>query len=428
MALFRDAVFNLVSGAICRAISLGNYPLSGRGVLIDGILQTPQFLSLALQGAVSRLVCNREPPPPAIDPGSGYSGGQCLVAYRVIITLGISGGNFGNLTTPPNGSTFTQTFFLYGNLGQARVVITARNPQANQTVFRLSMFCRGGSGNPPVNNPTSYQDQFIQAPAGVVGANAQIFITDVTVSRLDGQPDNCGNPPPVLLPPPPGWDNFDDNLDYEDEDGNNFVVPVGVIIAPAFISFNGELQIPFQLNFSPEFTLNGTFNIGTGDINFNFSGNYSDGSGDADRFPSGDTTGDNRPDNYTTPNPIPEPPDNDEFEDTEEPEEPRKELVIRAVAVTVSEQLPSTLGTIFQAGGNPDIITPDLGFVQFQVRVGQSTFWTNAIKVNNVRALIPCPWEGGAIDVQGTPRPGVTWFLSPVYAKSEFDSAAREEE
>lgn len=75
------------------------------------------------------------------------------------------------------------------------------------------------------------------------------------------------------------------------------------------------------------------------------------------------------------------------------------------------------VGTLFQ-GDNPDIAVPNYGYVNFLCRAGGfQGGWTPDQPVKNGRCFIPCPWDGGAYAVEGTPQPGVEWVLTPVYAK-----------
>jgi len=70
---------------------------------------------------------------------------------------------------------------------------------------------------------------------------------------------------------------------------------------------------------------------------------------------------------------------------------------------------------LFQ-GDNPDILIPAAGYISFYVDIpGTGKGWTLDIPVKNARNFIQCPWEGGAINVKGTPNPQVTFVITPVY-------------
>ena len=76
-------------------------------------------------------------------------------------------------------------------------------------------------------------------------------------------------------------------------------------------------------------------------------------------------------------------------------------------------------GTVIDQLDTPDIIAPNLGFIQFAIAVSNKIGWTVDIPVKNHRFFCECPWIGGAIDVRGTPRAGVEWIITPVYANEE---------
>lgn len=376
-------------------------------------------LAIGANTALTRLNCNREPPPPVYTAGSAFNGGQCPVRYRVTVRYVPSSGTW---FSGPDAGTQNERVAareVIGPVAPLRVEVLpgTADPRFDLWSIRGRVSARTQTATAPAN--ATIDIEYIDRQA-VTPKTGTIKITNVLVERLDNLADNCGNPERTLEPPPPNSNRYETNTTYNDVNGNQITIPTVFVFSPFFVTAKGELQLPVTVTLSPDVTFSGNLDIGTGDFNFDFRFEFTDSNGDRQQFPPGDSSGDNRPDNYTNPNTIPPPPSGEEFEDTEEPEEPAKELTIRGVGVTVQGGIPSTLGVIFQNGGNPDIITPDLGFVQFQIRLGQSTFWTNAIKVNNERAFIPCPWVGGAIDVRGSPRPGVSWQLTPAFQIAEL--------
>lgn len=83
--------------------------------------------------------------------------------------------------------------------------------------------------------------------------------------------------------------------------------------------------------------------------------------------------------------------------------------------VTVNNVNDYSFTEVFQ-GENPNFYVPDLGTLQFFIKVGATTgAWSEPLRVQCRRQFIPCPWEGGASLVQGTPRLGVEWTLTPIY-------------
>jgi len=73
---------------------------------------------------------------------------------------------------------------------------------------------------------------------------------------------------------------------------------------------------------------------------------------------------------------------------------------------------------IFQEG-NPDIYIPNLGYVNFLIATGNVLSWSVDLAVKKRAVSSHARGKGGALRVEGTPRSGVTWQLSPVYALTD---------
>lgn len=208
-----------------------------------------------------------------------------------------------------------------------------------------------------------------------------------SVIRQDGQPDNCGSPPPDI--PPYSPITINNNVTYIDSSSqqvtenydftvNAPVIIGGILIAPVTVAGN---------NFTVELGL--TINGGV-DFNFGNGGNTDTQTGSEPPI-----------------NPIPEPPGNE------------TENRIIAVLVTASVNQSDFTGTIIFQQGNPDIYVPRLGSVSFYVAAGPAAGWTSDIDVKNLRSYIRCPVPQGAINVAATPQPGVTFTLTKVFASQE---------
>lgn len=92
-------------------------------------------------------------------------------------------------------------------------------------------------------------------------------------------------------------------------------------------------------------------------------------------------------------------------------------MIIGVLVTTTEINAGTSLTQIFQEEANPDVWAPNLGYVNFLIRVSADKYgWTVDQPVKNRRHLIPCPWPQGAVSVAGTPRPGVSWDLQPIYA------------
>lgn len=190
------------------------------------------------------------PPPPA----SPFNGGQCEnIKYRVIA----------DIVTPDNRARTDSTVF--GPVGGVRAVLTPDG--VNRVQARYQIYCKGSVSNfTPDPRPLDWYE---------IGQNPnqppQTTFELVSIARIDGQADNCGNPPakyPDAPPPPPGGytsppvpipladgDNITVNFNFEPPSSppgiDDFIPPIVInIIKP-------ELKIPIEFNF------NGEINLGT---------------------------------------------------------------------------------------------------------------------------------------------------------------------
>lgn len=403
MPTFRDALRSAIVDALCQAIDDPATALA----LLRFVRGSPQLiLTTAVALFVARQLCNSRDPEP--EPPVPFTGGQCdCVRYDVFYeylwdTSRTDDGICRQSWQPANHR-------LWGPIKGWRF------RQEEQTfcgaAYRsLEIDCKGEAGG--------FEECGTQRWVPVLSFRFNA-IRNFRVVRVDGLPDNCGSLPPIIPPVPPGGITRTVNVTY-DSDGISVTVPVFLAFFNAFLDANLELQFPITLSLNGTINFNATINIGTGDVIFQFFPYNAPPPGQPPAFPPGLPPGRGGPNPNSTPVPPPAPPPGPEFENEPPEETPTPRQVIRAVAVTVLSDIGGDRSIILQEGGNPDIIVPDLGMVQFRVQVGQSTFWTNNQRVNNIRALIPCEWEGGAIEVSGTPRPGITWELTPIYASASL--------
>lgn len=344
-----------------------------------------------------RVICNREPPPIDTPP---ISGGQCPVRYNVTVryTYTISQGG--------QCRTFTEQQTSNGVLGAIQGVRPYRS--GNNVGYQLI-----GAPDPP-GNPSGVITSVIfidGTPNPCPGRLASVNI--VNMVRVDGQPDDCGNPP---LPP----DDLPDSrtpeiIEYNDGDTNIFI-PVIIAFGLAYIDADANIQIPFTIEFNPEF-------------NFEFGGTRGRLSPDDGEVVIDDPGGGSPPGTKNPPKSYdPENPPPDEDGDVPEPDNPPPpegddEEILRGVLVTVTNPTSSRrISEIFNED-IPNLFVPRFGNVSFMIRVGSTFGWTDLIEVRNRRQFIPCPWEGGAIEVRGQTDPGVEWILTPVYVRGEREPA-----
>lgn len=386
MTSFSDSLADAIRNAYCTMLRNGNNFLEHFAPRI-GVIPNPGLMAGRF---AYRLVCNREPPPMPQPP---FTGGQCTdIFYQVRVTYT---GFDQDDNADPNTTGNPQTFSSFGPIRGAVV-------RQSSTAFTVV-----GLGQPRPGNPDG------EWQLGTLNKSfyKRVQIDNIQVIPPPGVPDICGDPPPVIVPPAPNYNVFAPTINFNDGDNNSVNLPVTLIFAPVRLNLEGNLVVPLRINLEPTFNFpfNGEFNLNTGGINFNFgSPNYS-------------PTPTPSPDGYDCPPTTPEDPVDDITDvpipgDDDDPNDDTARI-LRACIVTVNV-IPKDITIIFQ-DDNPDILAPNLGYVQFAIAVGNRLSWTSDIPVKNRRNFIPCPWEGGALQVRGTPRPGVVWTISPVYANVE---------
>lgn len=420
MATFREAISTAARTLLCA--QLGN--LANLADIFSDLTEpAPVSSQYAFIANGFRLACNREPNAPPPTPPA-LNGGQCQALYRVTFNMIPSGGQWRNFVVSPTEPRPVSADF-WGPISNLRMERTAFSPPDNVSTWSPAITRFTNGTEPPGSSGNPRNDTIFLTGQAVQPATAVVTITNVEVTRLDGLPDNCGSPPPTppFGVPTPDYRNTQTNITYRNEDGIDITIPVGFFFANAFIDANLDVNIPVHvtINFDVSFPIN--FNISTGGISFNFGGGANNPDGSPPPAPPPPPPRTPTPDGFETEEPPPPPPPDPEFEDEEEPPPTGRDRVIRGVIVTASSVDSNRIGVIFQSGGNPDIRIPGLGFVSFKIQVGSSVAWTNDIPVKNDRAFIECPWDGGAIEVRGSSRPGVAFQLTPVLAKpsTEFE-------
>lgn len=380
MVSFADSIRAGVKRGLCSVISTVDTATAlirrkAVGDVLDDV-SFPAFLN--------RLVCDRDMPPIAPPP---FTGGQCSgVPYQFYLEY--TSAQFGNVqgvvlySCGPIGGMQEKA----ESDGRTIIYVTTNGP------------IEGGCGSVTCTSTASRS-----TGVWVVPGSAKMSM----VQPCGGQVDNCGDPPALLKPLPPGWNTYNDNISYTNNQGSNITVPFAAVFGYADIDINGSLSIPVKVDVGG-IKVDVNFNLNTGDIQFFPTNNYPSrkpGGQPTDYFPLPGI----EPPGYPPNLPPQLPPINEEDKDTEE--------VIVAVVVTTESVETGKISTLFQ-DDNPSIRIPSLGHVSFLCRIGfMESAWTNDIPVKNERNLIPCPWEGGAIRVAGTPQPGVEWTLTPIYSK-----------
>jgi len=336
-----------------------------------------------------RLVCNREPSA-AYEPP--FTGGQCLVPYNVVVDADVP-----RLDGFP--SSLSGPYTRFGVPGRIEGLGVRTIPGVPSSLYQFYIRSRPASGS-------LVETELLQAPVTVYAVPEGTF---TSINRADGLPDDCGSPYPQPPPSAPGDRTYPFEFTYVDNSSNDIDIDGSVTFGDIIIGNNNDVKVPFRVTIDDilPFTFNGDLSLTTGDINLNIGNpNYSP----IDKP---------NPDGYTTdppPEPLPDVPTDELPPNANEPDSETKR-VIRGVFVTTS--LDNSRGTVIDQSDAPDIIAPNLGYVNFLIAVSDRTAWTSDIAVKNHKWFCECPFEGGAIAVRGTPRAGVEWTITPVYLQQE---------
>jgi len=384
MASFAESLGNEIRSAFCGLASdLGTfYEIFTGGTIVSRLpaISAARFLT--------GLACNTPEPPGVGSPP--FTGGQCNIVYA-IVARGTYSGN-----AVPGGAVFNLTGF-----GQIKGLRLGGVTGNSRDIFVVG-------GNPP-GSASGEQG------AGVVpnSFDAESILQSVAIESVSplfpGQPDVCGDPPPVPPPYTPGSNTSNNPVTYTNNEGNDTTVNVAIAFGYAFTDVDGSVNIPVTVNanFNVPVQINGTLNLNDNRVTYD--------AGDR-RFPSGDgspNVDDYQPGDDLPPNPPGLP---DEFpSDPDDPEAPERVRILKGAIVTVTE-VGDGLTRVFQPGG-VDFWSPDLGAVYFQITVEGASGWTPPIPVKNQRSFIECPWLAGATAVRGVARNGGSFTITPVYVK-----------
>lgn len=362
------------------------------GGILGGRASPGAGLAIGAAGALYGLVCDRPPPPPEDSP---LEGGQCAgVAYSVVIDWKVRWYDIIDGLDREIDSANAKT--VIGPVGYCGFEPVGANG--------LNLVWNGQNGKQEVTI-------FADIPRYT---NQVRDLQGVTATRPDGLPDSCGNQPPSYPPYIPGGNQSpSDPITWEDDDGNSYNDDIDFTFGFPIQLPDGSITMPIEVNFNihPELNFNGDINLPDFTLSPNFGNPGLPSSGCQPA--SDDYADEEEPDGYDDPpsTNIPDPPAN----------EPQVEnrRILRGCMVNTSV-IPPEIGQIHQ-DFNPDIRIPNLGYVNFLIKVGTVQGWSEDIPVKNVNAFIRCEWEGGAILVRGTPRPGVAWRITNIYTRQSFD-------
>lgn len=366
MVSFRDAAANSLRGALCAVIAINDdgARLFGR---VPGLQTGADYFNFfaPLRG----LLCNDDPAD-VPTPQPPFTGGQCSgVNYNITWTGTVY--PFSDCSGPINtGSTLIGVPGPITNLRGAIDPVSPNPACASQNIYYFDF---GPSG--------TRQTLFGQGNGAVLNS--------FSVTRTDGQPDNCGDPP--LVVPPPGPVTRPVNITYNNEDNDVIDIDGDVVFSPFFSVGDLDIRVPFNLDLGGlEFS--GTIQISP-EFNFEISPRvYLGGPGVPDD-----------PDGLPT---IPP-------EDTEPVDDPEDEPLIIGVIVR-SSPVGELRQTAIATEGQPTIYAPRIGSCSFAIENSLTVSWTSDIPIKNRDNYIPCPEPRGAVGVSVSAEPGWEIFWTAV--------------
>ena len=341
MSNFVDGVIGGVKTAFCTFINIGDSGTS----FFNELSPLPDIPSYG--PFWNRVLCDRNEPLPEAPPP--FTGGQCPgVAYRP------------QVRETDGGWTTVISSLVYGPISR----FERRSPDA--FTFEVDGFLQDGS-------PGTFISPTIVDRALPV---------EKRIIRADGQPDTCGDPPPIIPPFPPSGDTVDIDITYTNNEGDT-VVELGdltifapVIIAPVNIVAPIRVELP-DVSFDGQIVLAPRF-----DVILNPPAS-SDGPGE-------------------------------EGGDGEQPQpDDEKELI----GVRVITPNPSAGGAtvIFGMGSAPNLYVPRLATAQYELLFDGVSTWTDPVDIKTDNQFVPAPRDGVVLRFVINNIPGVSSVGRPVF-------------
>lgn len=186
-------------------------------------------------------LCFPPPQSPLTPPPPDFNGGQCPVKYDVSLLVNAFPSTI-NCDRPNNDAT-PFNISVWGPISRIYLDSPFGNCGGKRNVY---ITCHGNAGVGREPNPINF----------LVGSSSYgrfLSFRSRSVSRQDGQPDNCGNPKtdyPTTPPPLPGSESY--TVNFNSDPTNNFSFP---------ITWNNiKFEIPLRFDFE------------VGEIEVNFDG------------------------------------------------------------------------------------------------------------------------------------------------------------
>ena len=344
------------------------------------------------------LFCNREPYPPSLPPQ--LEGGQCPTGYR----LRASGSytrkdpNTGELTTipinpfpNPLGTGNGPITILGSGLAAHNIDIPLFKTNPYNVVLRWQF-----AGNVP---------QVSSWGPCILGSVTPI------AERIDGLPDDCGNPPVFIPPFQPGSNVIITPITFTNNNNVEVSVSATLDFGIGDINFKGEFNIPVNVNIG-SIQLQANINLSTGDITFG---------------PSISLT---KPDEFYTPGsdpcnptgrpilpPVSRPPTSPIGPGASTQRKPRP--ILTAVLVRTSN-VPGNATIIGHAAEYqcPNVFAPYAALIFFAYRIGENkTAFGTDIQIKHAYQWIPVPDPANCVGYRIAGRwPGMTFQTTDYYA------------
>lgn len=382
MGAFSDVLESQVQDAVC---SVMKFPREAAGLLLELATGDGSVEPWPWMNGLIRMACDESDPLDPLD-FTPFEGGQCDVFYTITATTSadqlFSEGTFDRQKT--NSATLTRKGPI-----RFKQVFESVDPTIGVKLAFPQLYSEFG---------TPQQGEFglaqIQADSNRYLDNFQY---QLNVTRLDGQPDDCGNQPPYLDDIPVGEpvQGPDVPVTYVNNEGDTVTENYSLTIFAPIIGSGNIVRIPVRLE-SPDVRIDGGIRIGENpSFEFNFP-NRGGGSEIVEGEP-GTPADDGSP-------VIDEPGDNGDGQ---------RIIGLLCTATVIDIDTPAT---VVDQPGSPTLYVPRLGNVYFRVPAGAGVSgWTNAIELKNSRCYVPCPAGQGAVDYTFTPSPGVNLTVVAVY-------------
>lgn len=350
MVGFAEAVADTVKGGACTAFG----GLVGMANLSLGLARNPTNPGQAARDAwkrandVRRYLCNNPAPiPEPVD----FSGGQCSsIAYRAVAQ-----GTY-------QFETRTLEAFLTGPVSPSYRTVSSGGTFNGEPAFSRQVKTGAASGWEPIGFSNMSESD----------ANTWKV---VSLTRLDGQPDDCGDPD--FRVPDGGPVEVPVTVTYEDNSTTVNLAAIAVF-GIAYADVDLSINVPVTVRFENNFNIRGTLQIAP---EFNFK-------------PSFNVNGPGNNDDNDEPNPDPNLDDDD-------PNEPEDERPIIGVFV-YSRRVGDVRATQLDMDGPPDLLVPRIATVQFRIQAAGLRGWALDQPVKTVAAWIPVQESWGAIDARAT--------------------------